>query len=174
MVHKSGKINWVRLSAAPEWTSGTAGDFDKIDLSSYVDPLHSKAFKIVSANIQIMPTGSYGLSIDASTTGQSIAMQIVTGAQTSIVTPRDGKVVYHKFGSYINDLDGSPQTWQQYDFKVTDLWPDGYYVVVDQLTCGVQATASFSTACRVAYTITGYQVTVNANQLASLLVAQTN
>ena len=175
MAHRSSKINWVRLSAAPQWATGTTGDFDNIDLSSYVDPLHSKAFKIMSANIQIMPADTFGLAIDSTTTAMSIGMQIVTGTQSTMISPKNGKVVYHKFASYSNDADGGPFVWQQYDFKVEDLWPDGYFVVIDSLTCGVQSTADFSADdLRIVYTVTGYQVSVSSNQLASLLVAQTN
>ena len=175
MAHRASKTNWVRLSAAPQWADGTNGDFDTIDLSSYVDPLHSKAFKVVTASIQIMPSDSFGLMLDATTNEMSIGMQIVTGTQSAMISPKDGKVVYHKFASYVNDADSSKSRWQQYDFKVEDLWPDGYFVVIDSLTCGVQSTTDFTADdLRIIYTITGYQVSVSANQLASLLVAQTN
>ena len=175
MAHRSSKINWVRLSAAPQWADGTNGDFDTIDLSSYVDPLHSKAFKVVTASIQIMPSDSFGLMMDTTTNAMSIGMQIVTGTQSTMISPKNGKVVYHKFASYSNDADGGPYVWQQYDFKVEDLWPDGYYVVIDSLTCGVQSTTDFSADdLRIVYSVTGYQVSVSSNQLASLLVAQTN
>ena len=174
MAHRSSKINWVRLSAAPQWADGTSGDFDTIDLSSYVDPLHSKAFKVVTASIQIMPSDSFGLAIDSGTNDMSIAMQIVTGTQNTMISPRDGKLVYHKFATYVNDGE-THNRWQQYEFKVADLWPDGYFVVIDSLTCGVQATADFTADdLRIVYTVTGYQVKVSSNQLASLLVAQTN
>ncbi len=175
MAHRSSKINWVRLSAAPQWADGTNGDFDTIDLSSYVDPLHSKAFKVVTASIQIMPSDSFGLAQDTGTNNMSIGMQIVTGTQSTMISPKVGKLVYHKFASYVNDPDSTVRQWQQYEFKVADLWPDGYFVVIDSLTCGVQSTADFTADdLRIVYTVTGYQVSVSSNQLASLLVAQTN
>jgi len=100
-------------------------------------------------------------------------MQIATGAQTEILKPSDGKVLYHKFGLYVNDADGAPYQWQWDTWNVDDLWPGGYVAVVDNLTASADSEADFSGNFRMCYSVTGYQTKVSANQLASLLVAQT-
>jgi len=129
----------------------------------------------MTAGVQIMNDDTtYGLMSDSGTNTMSVGMQIVTGTQTAMTSPADGKVVYHNFGLYSNDADGGPFEWQQYEWKVEDFWHDGYFAVVDTLTCAVQSTANFSASdLRIIFTVAGYQVGVTSNQLASLLVAQT-
>ena len=58
-------------------------------------------------------------------------------------------------------------------WEVGDIWPDGYVAVVDALTASAQTQYALGATFRYAYTISGYQEKVSANQLASLLVAQT-
>jgi alpha-ketoglutarate-dependent taurine dioxygenase len=89
-----------------------------------------------------------------------------------MLRPNDGKVIYHKFALFVNDAD-SVTSWTEETFDVKTLWPEGYIAVVDNLTAMLQATADFAATMRMSYTITGYQKKVSANQLASLLVAQT-
>jgi len=174
MVHSS-KINWTRLSAAPQIPSGTAGVFTQIDLSAYVDPLHSKAFKIMSASMILMSDDvPYGV-LDSSTLAThytSIGMQIATGTQVAILRPSDGKVLYHNAAGFFHDADAGTNFVFQ-EVKVTDLWPDGYMAVVDTLTAGCDVDTSLGANFRLMFTISGYQVSVTSNQLASLLVAQT-
>jgi len=174
MAHNS-KINWTRLSASPQLPTGTDGVFTQIDLSAYVDPLHSKAFKIVKASMVLMSeTVPYGVANPAVTAGDyiPIGMQIATGTQTAILRPSDGKVLYHNAAGFYRDVDaGSNYVFQEMD--VTDIWPDGYLAVVDTLTAGVDPESTLGANFRVSFSITGYQVAVTSNQLASLLVAQT-
>ena len=174
MVHSS-KINWTRLSASPQLPTGTDGVFTQIDLSSYVDPLHSKAFKIVDAAMILMTDSvPYGVmnSGTVATTYSPIGMQIATGTQTAILRPSDGKVLYHNAAGFFHDADaGTNYVFQE--IKVTDLWPDGYLAVVDTLTAGVDVETTMGANFRVMFSISGYQVSVTSNQLASLLVAQT-
>ena len=175
MAHRSSKINWTRLSSAPQLPLGTDGVFTQIDLSAYVDPLHSKAFKIVDAKMILMtdsvPYGAMNSGTVASTYS-AIGMQIATGTQTTILRPSDGKVLYHNAAGFVHDVDaGTNYVFQE--VKVTDLWPDGYMAVVDTLTAGVDNESTLGANFRVMFSITGYQVTVTSNQLASLLVAQT-
>jgi len=174
MVHNS-KINWTRLSAAPQIPSGTAGVFTQIDLSAYVDPLHSKAFKIMSASMVLMSDDvPYGVldSSSLATHYTSIGMQIATGTQVQILRPSDGKVLYHNAAGFVHDADATTNFVFQ-EVKVTDLWPDGYMAVVDTLTAGCDVDTSLGANFRLMFSISGYQVSVTANQLASLLVAQT-
>jgi len=142
----------------------------------YVDPLHSLAFHIVSADIQLtLASAPYGLCNSSTTTsvGNAIGMQFATGAQTAMLRPNDGKVIYHKFAVYYNDAD-SVTSWTEETFDVKTLWPEGYIAVVDNLTAMIQGVANLNSAdFRMSYTLTGYQKKVSANQLASLLVAQT-
>ena len=174
MAHNS-KTNWTRLSASPQLPSGTDGIFTQIDLSAYVDPLHSKAFKIVDATMILMTDSvPYGVMNSSTTAGvySAIGMQIATGTQTTILRPSDGKVIYHNAAGYYLDVDaGSNFVFQE--VKVSDLWPDGYLAVVDTLTAGVDNESALGANFRVMFSITGYQVSVTSNQLASLLVAQT-
>ena len=171
--------NWVRLAASPELqdSDGTAGLFSSVDLSAYVDPLRNKGFLITSVKMQLMADSAInGLVIDASTSIRTFALQMATGTQTTStgnLRPSNGKVMYHLFGSYINDLDGVPYHVQEYEWNVTDLWPGGYYCVVDTLTASAITSVNFSADVRMTYTIAGYQVSVSSNQLASFLVAQT-
>ena len=170
-----GKINWTRLSASPQLPTGTDGVFTQIDLSAYVDPLHSKAFKIVDATMILMSESvPYGVLSSSQVEGtyNPIGMQIATGTQTTILRPSDGKVLYHNAAGYYHDVDAGTNFVFQ-EVKVTDLWPDGYMAVVDTLTAGVHNTNTMGANFRVMFSITGYQVTVTSNQLASLLVAQT-
>jgi len=174
MVHSS-KINWTRLSASPQLPSGTDGVFTQIDLSAYVDPLHSKAFKIVEASMILMSDDvPYGV-LDSSTVATSytpIGMQIATGTQVAILRPSDGKVLYHNAAGFFHDADaGTNYVFQE--IKVTDLWPDGYLAVVDTLTAGCDTASTLGANFRIMFSISGYQVSVTSNQLASLLVAQT-
>jgi len=166
--------NYIRLAASPSYTDGTDGVFASIDLSAFVDPLHSLAFHIVSADIQITQAAApYGLlNSTVVTTNNAIGMQLATGAQTAMLRPNDGKVVFHKFALHIADTD-AVYSWTEESWEVKTLWPEGYIAVVDNLTAMVQATADFTAAMRMTYTVTGYQKKVSANQLASLLVAQT-
>jgi len=175
MAHRSSKINWTRLSASPQIATGTDGVFTQIDLSAYVDPLHSKAFKIVQAKIILMSSDvPYGAmnSGTITTTYNPIGMQIATGTQTAILRPSDGKVLYHNAAGFVHDVDAGTNFVFQ-EVKVTDLWPDGYLAVVDTLTAGVDNASTLGANFRVMFTISGYQVSVTSNQLASLLVAQT-
>jgi len=168
--------NYIRLAASPSLTALSTGVFSSVDLSAFVDPLHSLAFHIVSADIQLtQSTAPYGLcnSTTAAATGNAIGMQFATGSQTAMLRPNDGKVIYHKFASYVVDADATI-SWTETTFDVKMLWPEGYIAVVDNLTAMIQGTANLSaTTFRMTYTITGYQKKVSANQLASLLVAQT-
>ena len=174
MAHSS-KINWTRLSASPQLPNGTDGVFTQIDLSAYVDPLHSKAFKIVDATMILMTDSvPYGV-MNSSTVANvysPIGMQIATGTQTAILRPSDGKVLYHNAAGFVYDVDAGTNFVFQ-EVKVTDLWPDGYLAVVDTLTAGVDNETTMGANFRVMFSITGYQVSVTSNQLASLLVAQT-
>jgi len=174
MAHNS-KINWTRLSASPQLPSGTDGVFNQIDLSAYVDPLHSKAFKIVDATMILMSDDvPYGVmaSTTVASTYTPIGMQIATGTQTTILRPSDGKVLYHNAAGFYHDVDAGTNFVFQ-EVKVTDLWPDGYMAVVDTLTAGVDVESTLGANFRIMFSITGYQVSVTSNQLASLLVAQT-
>jgi len=170
--------NWVRLSGSPQWGDGTDGIFSAVDLSAYVDPLRNKGFLVTSAKIQIMMDDAVnGLGTDTATTLKSIAMQLATGTQSSStgnLRPSDGKVMYHNFASYIHDVDGGPIQWQQYEWNVTDIWPGGFYCVVDTLTASAVSTSDWTASnMRMTYTLAGYQVSISSNQLASFLVAQT-
>jgi len=167
--------NYIRLASSPQVSALDTGQFSSVDLSAFVDPLHSLAFHIVSADIQLtLASAPYGLCNSTSTTaGNAIGMQFATGAQTAMLRPSDGKVIYHKFASYVVDVDANI-SWTEETFHVKTLWPEGYIAVVDNLTAMIQGTAALSsTAFRMTYTLTGYQKKVSANQLASLLVAQT-
>ena len=172
---KSSKTNWTRLSASPQLPTGTDGVFTQIDLSAYVDPLRSKAFKIVEAKIILMSDDvPYGV-LDSSTVAShytSIGMQIATGTQTAILRPSDGKVIYHNAAGFFHDADAGTNFVFQ-EVEVTDLWPDGYLAVVDTLTAGVDVDTTLGANFRIMFTVSGYQVSVTSNQLASLLVAQT-
>jgi len=171
--------NWVRLAGSPQVQAGDgdAGVFTSVDLSAYVDPLRNKGFLITSVKMQLMPdTAVNGLIIDGGSPIKSFALQMATGTQTTAtgnLRPSDGKVMYHNFGSYINDTDGGPYQLQEYEWNVTDLWPGGYYCVVDTLTASVISSADFGADQRMTYTIAGYQVSITSQQLASFLVAQT-
>ena len=166
--------NYIRLSSSPQMSDATDGVFSSVDLSAFVDPLHSLAFHIVSADIEItQDSAPYGLvNSTAVTGGTAIGMQIATGAQTTMLRPNDGKVVFHKFALQIVDAD-AVTSWTEETWHVKTLWPEGYVAVVDNLTAMAQATADLTATMRMTYTITGYQKKVSANQLASLLVAQT-
>ena len=169
--------NWVRLAGSPQWSDGTDGIFSSIDLSAYVDPLRNKGFLVTTAKIQIMmDTTVNGLMNDTASTSKTIAMQIATGTQTTTtgnLRPSNGKVLYHNFANYVNDADSSSQQWLQYEWDVTDLWPGGFYCVVDTLTASAISSADFTSTLRMTYTLAGYQISISSNQLASFLVAQT-
>jgi len=174
MAHNS-KINWTRLAASPQLPSGTDGSFTQIDLSAYVDPLHSKAFKIVKASMVLMSDAEpYGVmsSGTVANTYTPIGMQIATGTQTTILRPSNGKVLYHNAAGYYHDVDAGTNFVFQ-EITVADLWPDGYLAVVDTLTAGCDVETTMGANFRISFSITGYQVAVSSNQLASLLVAQT-
>lgn len=168
--------NYIRLASSPQISALATGVFASVDLSAFVDPLHSLAFHIVSADIQLTQSDApYGLcnSSTVAGDGNAIGMQFATGAQTAMLRPNDGKVIYHKFATYIHDLD-AVTSWTEETFNVKTLWPEGYIAVVDNLTAMIQGTAALNSAnFRMTYTLTGYQEKVSANQLASLLVAQT-
>jgi len=167
--------NYIRLASSPQVSDLTTGVYSSVDLSAFVDPLHSLAFHIVSADIQLtQSTAPYGLCNSSSATSPSnaIAMQFATGAQVAMLRPNDGKVIYHKFCIYDNETNYA--AWNEEVWSVQTMWPEGYIAVVDNLTAMLQGTADLNSAdYRMAYTITGYQKKVSANQLASLLVAQT-
>jgi len=169
--------NYIRLSSSPQLSDATDGVFSSVDLSAFVDPLHSLAFHIVSADMTITrATAPYGiLNSTTVSAGNSIGMQIATGAQSEMLRPNDGKVVFHKFALYVNETGTEGMSsWTETTWGVKTLWPEGYIAVVDNLTAMADCTEDFnSTSYRLAYTITGYQKKVSANQLASLLVAQT-
>jgi len=172
MAHAKGK-NWIRISASPQLSSGTTVATDSIDLSAYVDPLHSLAFRIQTVSMTLMENQEpYGLMNTSSIIYPAFALQMATGGQAAILRPSDGKVIYHQFGSYIHDVDATTIT-KTMVWKVTDVWPDGYVAVVDSLTAMAQSSAALGASYRFAWTLTGYQEKVSANQLASLLVAQT-
>ena len=167
--------NWIRLSASPQLTSGTAVVNNPVDLSAYVDPLHSLAFRIKTVTMTLMEDDvPYGLmnSGSSASTPVPFSLQMATGTQTAILRPSDGKVIYHQFASYLHDVDADTHT-QWFEWKVEDIWPDGYVAVVDTLTVSAQAETSLGANYRYAWTLSGYQEKVSANQLASLLVAQT-
>ncbi len=166
--------NYIRLSSSPQMSDGTDGVFSSVDLSAFVDPMHSLAFHIVSADIEItQDSAPYGLLNSTTVTaGTAIGMQIATGTQTAMLRPNDGKVVYHKYGLQVVDSD-AVTSWTEETWHVKTLWPEGYIAVVDNLTAMAQCTADLSATVRMSYTLTGYQRKVSANQLASLLVAQT-
>jgi len=171
--------NWVRLAGSPQWQtgSGDTGIFSSVDLSAYVDPLRNKGFLVTSVKMQLMmDTTVNGLITSGGTPIKSFALQMATGTQstsTGNLRPSDGKVMYHLFGSFINDADGGPYQVQEYEWDVTDLWPGGYYCVVDTLTASAIASVDFAADLRMTYTIAGYQVSITSQQLASFLVAQT-
>ena len=174
MAHPKGK-NWIRISASPQYTTGTSVVVNAVDLSAYVDPLHSLAFRIKSVSMFLMDNDvPYGMmdSGTTATTPLSYALQMATGTQNAILRPSDGKVIYHQFASYMHDADANTQS-QWFEWKVSDIWPDGYIAVVDTLTVSAQSDATLGANFRYAWTLSGYQEKVTSNQLASLLVAQT-
>ena len=169
------KKNWIRISASPQLTSGTSVATDAIDLSAYVDPLHSLAFRIQTVTMTLMENDvPYGLMNSGSVAGTPVpfALQMATGTQTVILRPSDGKVIYHRFADYLHDVDANTRT-QWFEWKVSDIWPDGYVAVVDTLTASAQSETALGANFRYAWTLSGYQEKVTSNQLASLLVAQT-
>jgi hypothetical protein len=169
------KKNWIRISASPQLTAGTSVATSSIDLSAYVDPLHSLAFRVATVSMTLMENDvPYGMmdSSTAATTPNPYTLQMATGTQTAILRPSDGKVIYHQFASYLHDVDANSQT-QWFEWRVDDIWPDGYVAVVDTLTVSAQSKAALSANFRYAWTLSGYQEKVSSNQLASLLVAQT-
>ena len=169
------KKNWIRISASPQLTSGTSVATDSIDLSAYVDPMHSLAFRIRTVKMTLMENDvPYGLmnSGSAATTPVPFSLQMTTGTQDAILRPSDGKVIYHQFASYMHDVDATTQT-QWFEWNVDDIWPDGYVAVVDSLTASAQSETALGATFRYAWTVSGYQEKVSSNQLASLLVAQT-
>jgi len=169
------KYNWIRISASPQYTTGTSVVNNSVDLSAYVDPLHSLAFRIQTVSMTLMENDvPYGMmnSTTQALTPTAYALQMATGTQTAMLRPSDGKVIYHQFGSYVNDPDASVGT-QWFEWKVTDIWPDGYVAVVDALTVSAQSSVTLGANFRYVWTLTGYQEKVSSNQLASLLVAQT-
>jgi len=171
--------NWIRLAGSPQVlaAAGDPGIFSSVDLSAYVDPLRNKGFLVTSVKMQLMmDTTVNGLIISGGTSIKSFALQMATETQstsTGNLRPSDGKVMYHNFGSYINDADGGPYQLQEVEWNVQDLWPGGYYCVVDTLTASVVTSADFAADTRMTYSIAGYQVSISSNQLASFLVAQT-
>ncbi len=168
------KKNWIRISASPQLPTGTTVAVNSVDLSAYVDPLHSLAFRIQTVSMTLMENDvPYGIcNQSVANSDIPFALQMATGTQTAILRPSDGKVIYHNFGKSVNDADADHHM-ENIEWKVTDIWPDGYVAVVDSLTVAAQAEASLGANFRYAWTLTGYQEKVSANQLASLLVAQT-
>ncbi len=170
---KSSK-NWIRISASPQLPTGTTVAVNSVDLSAYVDPLHSLAFRIQTVSMTLMENDvPYGIcNQSVANSDIPFALQMATGTQTAILRPSDGKVIYHNFGKTVNDADADHHM-ENIEWLVTDIWPDGYVAVVDTLTVSAQAETSLAANFRYAWTLTGYQEKVSANQLASLLVAQT-
>ena len=167
------KKNWIRLSASPQYTSGTAVVNNSVDLSAYVDPLHSLAFRIQTVKMTLMENDvPYGIMNQSADADVPFALQMATGTQSAILRPSDGKVIYHLFGKSVYDADADHHM-QTIEWLVTDIWPDGYVAVVDTLTVSAQSETSFGANFRYAWTLSGYQEKVSSNQLASLLVAQT-
>jgi len=168
------KKNWIRLSASPQLVAGTSVATNAVDLSAYVDPLHSLAFRIQTVSMTLMENDvPYGLANQAvATSNIPYALQMATGTQTVILRPSDGKVIYHMFGKTYNDADAGNNIIRV-EWEVTDIWPDGYVAVVDTLTVSAQAESTLGANFRYVWTLSGYQEKVSANQLASLLVAQT-
>ena len=168
------KKNWIRISASPQYTSGTSVANNAVDLSAYVDPLHSLAFRIQTVSMTLMENDvPYGLcNQSVATSNIPYALQMATGTQDAILRPSDGKVIYHMFGKTYNDADGGNNIIRV-EWKVSDIWPDGYVAVVDTLTVSAQSQATLGANFRYTWTLSGYQEKVSANQLASLLVAQT-
>jgi len=173
MGHARGK-NWIRISASPQLSSGTTVATDTIDLSAYVDPLHSLAFRIQTVSMTLMENDvPYGIcNQSVANSDIPFALQMATGGQAAILRPSDGKVIYHNFGKTVNDADADHHM-ENIVWEVTDVWPDGYVAVVDSLTAMAQAQSALGATFRYAWTLTGYQEKVSSNQLASLLVAQT-
>jgi len=173
MAH-SGKRNWIRMSAGPQILSSTSVVNNAVDLSAYVDPLHSLAFRITTVSMTMMenavPYGIFNQGVADSNI--PFALQMATGTQTTMLRPSDGKVIYHLFGKSVLDNDAEKQV-QTTEWKVTDIWPEGYIAVVDTLTVTAQSETAFGATFRYAWTLSGYQEKVTSNQLASLLVAQT-
>jgi len=166
--------NWIRISASPQYPTGTTVVNNTVDLSAYVDPLHSRAFRIQTVTMTMMeddvPYGIFNSGVASSDI--PFGLQMATGTQTAILRPSDGKVVYHLFGKSVNDADADHHV-ETIEWKVSDLWPNGYIAVVDTLTVSAQSESSLGANFRFAWTLSGYQEKVSANQLASLLVAQT-
>lgn len=174
MAHSKKGRNWIRISASPQYTTGTTVATNSVDLSAYVDPLHSLAFRIVSVTMTMMENDvPYGIfNQTQSTSNIPFALQMATGTQSAILRPSDGKVIYHLFGKSVDDVDAQRDV-QSTEWTVTDIWPEGYIAVIDTLTVSAQSESSFGANFRYAWTLSGYQEKVSANQLASLLVAQT-
>ena len=162
------------MSAGPQIASGTDVVNNSVDLSAYVDPLHSLAFRITTVKMTLMENAvPYGIC-DQSVADSDIpfALQMATGTQTTMLRPSDGKVIYHLFGKTVNDADADHHM-ETIEWLVTDIWPEGYIAVVDTLTVTAQAKTALGATFRYAWTLSGYQEKVTSNQLASLLVAQT-
>jgi len=175
MAHKSKGKNWIRISASPQLPTGTAVAVNTVDLSAYVDPLHSLAFRVATVSMTLMENDvPYGMANPGTTAANPnpFTLQMATGTQTAILRPSDGKVIYHQFASYQKDVDADTHT-QWFEWRVDDIWPDGYVAVVDTLTVSAQCLSTLGANFRYAWTLSGYQEKVSANQLASLLVAQT-
>jgi hypothetical protein len=174
MAHSKKGRNWIRISAGPQITSGTSVVNNAVDLSAYVDPLHSLAFRITTVKMTLMENAvPYGIANTGVTTADiPFALQMATGTQDTMLRPSDGKVIYHLFGKAVNDADADHFV-QTIEWTVTDIWPEGYIAVVDTLTATAQTETALGATFRYAWTLSGYQEKVTSNQLASLLVAQT-
>jgi hypothetical protein len=168
------KKNWIRIAASPQIESGTTVATQSVDLSAYVDPLHSLAFRIQTVSMTLMENDvPYGIcNQSVANSDIPFSLQMATGTQTAILRPSDGKVIYHLFGKTVYDADADHHM-ETIVWEVGDIWPDGYVAVVDALTASAQTQYALGATFRYAYTISGYQEKVSANQLASLLVAQT-
>jgi len=173
MAHSRAR-NWIRMSASPQLTSTTNPASSTVDLSAYVDPLHSLAFRITTVTMTMMendvPYGIFNSGVASSDI--PFALQMATGTQTVMLRPSDGKVIYHLFGKSVNDADADHHV-ESTEWLVTDIWPEGYIAVVDTLTVTAQSETALGASFRYAWTLSGYQEKVTSNQLASLLVAQT-
>jgi len=162
------------MSASPQYPTGTTVANNAVDLSAYVDPLHSLAFRITTVSMTLMENDvPYGICNQSQANSDiPFGLQMATGTQTAMLRPSDGKVIYHLFGKTVNDADADHHM-ETIEWLVTDIWPEGYIAVVDTLTVTALSQATLGANFRYAWTLSGYQEKVTSNQLASLLVAQT-
>lgn len=166
--------NWINIAALNQWqpSEQSEGEFTDVDLSAYVDPLHAQGLRIVTIKMAVLSDGSpYGLPVDTTTNNPEVGLQVATGNQTALLSPADGRVLYHQYSNYFHDVDADTH-WQIFEITPTDKFPDGYDCVIDQLTVASISSADFSGTLRIYYSITGYKKKFSPSELSSLLVAQ--